>query len=126
MSVVGVSKNTQSYKDLQVWQKAVSLAVETYEITATFPKNQQYGLTNQIERSVVSVASNLAEGAGRNGKNEFIYHVGVARGSLYELHTQMLIANKVGFISQEKTDELILKIEEVGRMLNGLKKSLEN
>jgi len=125
VSVISVSKNTQSYKDLIVWQKAVELAVIIYKTTNDFPKHQQYSLVNQIERSAVSVASNIAEGAGRKGLNEFVYHVGVARGSLYELQTQILIANKVTFISNETLELITNEIEEIGKMLNGLKRSLE-
>lgn len=127
MQVVSASKGkVKSYKELTVWNRAVEMAVEIYKITSEFPKNQQYSLVNQIERAVVSVSSNIAEGAGRKGRKEFIQHLSIAKGSLYELETQLVISNKVGFLSQEKMEDLINKIEEIGKMLNGLKRSLES
>jgi four helix bundle protein len=126
MEVVEINKNTKStYKNLLVWQKSVDLATEIYKVTANFPKSQQYGIVSQLERSAVSVASNIAEGAGRKGKNEFVYHIGVARGSLYELETQLIIAHKVGFLSGEISEHLSMLIQEIAKMLNALKRSLE-
>lgn len=107
-----------------MWQKAVDLSVEVYKTTNNFPKNQQYTLVNQIEKAAVSVASNIAEGAGRKGTKEFIQHLSIATGSLYELETQLIISHKVNFLSKERLDIFTKDIEEIGRMLNGLKRSL--
>ena len=129
VQVISAGKSQEvikTYKDLFVWQKSVELAIMVYKITSGFPKNQQYGLVSQIERAAVSIASNIAEGAGRKGSKEFVQYISIAKGSLYELETQFIISNRVGFISQENLDYLVIKIEEIGRMLNGLKRSLEN
>lgn len=127
MQVISASKDQiKRYKDLVVWQKSVELAVVVYEVVKVFPKNQQYSLVNQIERSAVSIASNIAEGAGRNGKKEFCHYLSIAMGSLYELETQLVISQKIGFLDQEKLENIINKAEEIGRMLAGLKRSLES
>lgn len=122
MSVLSVSENilVKNYRDLKVWQKSILLSKNIYKIVETFPSNQQYGLRSQIERSSVSVASNIAEGSGRNGTSEFIYHLGIARGSLLEVETQLIIANEVGFISQDALTEILKITEEINRMINGL------
>lgn len=126
MQVVSASnENIKTYKDLLVWQKSVELAVMTYKITADFPKNQQYSLVSQMERAAVSISSNIAEGAGRKGTKEFIQYISIAKGSLYELETQLIIASKVSFISEQILNSITVKIEEVGRMLNGLTNSLK-
>lgn len=120
--MLSVSENilVKNYRDLKVWQKSILLSKNIYKIVETFPSNQQYGLRSQIERSSVSVASNIAEGSGRNGTSEFIYHLGIARGSLLEVETQLIIANEVGFISQDALTEILKITEEINRMINGL------
>lgn len=114
-----------SYRELKVWQKSVDLAKDVYELTRLFPKNQQYSLVQQMERSAVSIASNIAEGSGRNGTQEFVQYIGIACGSLYELQTQLIIANKIGFIRHEVLEERINETEEISRMLKGLQNSLK-
>ncbi|MBA3899497.1 MAG: four helix bundle protein [Bacteroidetes bacterium] len=114
------------FKDLSVWQKAVELATEVYKISKGFPSDERFGLTAQITRSAVSVPSNIAEGAGRNSNGEFRNFLGIATGSIYELETQALIANKLGYVSDEKLIELELEINEIQRMMGGLMKSLTN
>ncbi len=123
MSVLSVREEKvviRNYRDLNVWKKSVELSKLVYLISQTFPANQQYGLRSQIERSAVSVASNIAEGSGRNGTNEFIYHLGIAQGSLFEVETQLIIANEIGFLPAEKLNDLLNLSEEIGRMINGL------
>lgn len=120
MQVQEGAKKSEGYRGLLVWQKAVTLAKDVYKLTEGFPKSQQYGLTNQIQRAAVSIASNIAEGSGRNGTKEFIYHVGIAQGSLYELQTQLVIACEIGFVSQEALEVFVNSTDEIGRMLNGL------
>ena len=114
-----------SYRELKVWQKSVDLAKDVYELTRLFPKSQQFSLVQQMERSAVSIASNIAEGSGRNGTQEFIQYIGIACGSLYELQTQLIIANKIGFVEKANLDKQINETEEISRMLNGLKLSLK-
>ncbi|MCE3232375.1 MAG: four helix bundle protein, partial [Rickettsiaceae bacterium] len=104
MQVVSASKGkVESYKYLLVWKKAVELAVKVYKATNDFPKNQQYSLVSQMERSAVSVSSNIAEGAGRKGSKEYAQYVSIAKGSLYELETQLIISYIGWFFKQRKT-----------------------
>jgi four helix bundle protein len=91
----------RSYRELVAWQKAKNLAVQTYKATETFPKNETYGLTSQVRRAMVSVASNIAEGQGRLTSGEFQYFLGLARGSLLEAETQLMIALELGFLDAE-------------------------
>jgi four helix bundle protein len=107
-----------SYKDLVVWQKAVSLAVATYALTNTFPRNELYGLTSQIRRSAVSIASNIAEGHYRGTRKDFLQFVQIAYASGAELETQLSITQKVIPIEIEKYTEVNSLLNEVMRMLN--------
>jgi four helix bundle protein len=108
------------FKELKVWQKAVDLATLTYQITKSFPGEERYGLTAQINRSVISIASNVAEGAGRNSKKEFVNFLSIAAGSSYELETQLLIACNLKYLSKENLDRLAFTIEEVQKMIYAL------
>lgn len=96
----------QRYEDLIVWQKAVDLVVECYRVTKTFPREEVYGLTAQIRRAVVSIPSNIAEGQGRGSTGEFRQFLGHARGSLFELKTQLFIAEKLGYLSVSEAEKL--------------------
>jgi four helix bundle protein len=114
-----------NYKELKIWQKSVDLAVKVYEITKEFPKEEMYGLTSQLRRSAISIASNIAEGAGRNSKKDFNNFLGVSNASSCELETQLIIAERVNLI-----DNLVLKstqeqIEEIQKMIWSLKRSLK-
>ena len=102
----------------------VQLVTDTYKITDRFPKNEFFGLTSQLRRAIVSVPSNIAEDQGRNSTKEFIYHLSIAYGSLMEAETQIQIAANLAFIEQAPADNLIGQAAEVGRMLNGLSRSL--
>ncbi|MHB8216431.1 MAG: four helix bundle protein [Candidatus Sulfotelmatobacter sp.] len=116
---------SHSYKDLIVWQKAVSMVTEVYRATRSFPREETYGLTSQLRRSAVSVASNIAEGQGRISKPEFRQFLGMARGSSVEMETQIVIAGSLGYISHEIADRLAAKSGEVSRLLHGLMQSLQ-
>ena len=113
-----------SYRNLEVWQKATDLVVECYKITKCFPKIELYGLTSQIQRSAVSIPANIAEGRERQYKKEFIQHLSIAYGSLAELETHILIAERLNYLDTNKVKQVLDKTAEVGRMLNGLRKSL--
>jgi four helix bundle protein len=117
-------RRVSSYRDLVVWQKAVELVEEIYAATLTFPRHEVFGLTSQLRRSAVSVPSNVAEGQGRATRGEFIQFLSYARGSLFELETQVHIAGKLGYLSLESSQSLEFKAEEVARILNGLLTSL--
>ncbi len=113
-----------SYKDLIVWQKSVELVTEIYAATAKFPREEAFGLTSQLRRCAVSVPSNIAEGQGRATRGEFIQFLAHARGSLFELETQVHIAGKLGYLCGENQGRPGMRVEEVARILNGLLTSL--
>ncbi len=107
------------HRKLAVWSKSVELSVLTYKITETFPKHEQYGLSSQMRRSAVSVASNLAEGAARSGRKELVQFLNIARGSLSELDTQVEVAFRIGYLSAEQRDGIDGMMIHVDRMLYG-------
>ncbi len=113
-----------SYRDLIVWQKAIAMVTDMYRATQSFPRQETYGLTSQIRRSAVSVASNIAEGQGRLSKREFHHFLGVARGSLIEMETQMVIAENLGYLSKTEAQHLALATGEVSRLLHGLMQAI--
>jgi four helix bundle protein len=110
----------QSFRDLKVWKKAIELTVSIYGFTVEFPKEETYGLTAQMRRASVSVASNIAEGSARGTKRDFRQFVKLARGSNCELQTQLVIARQLGFGNGAKCDKLEALSEEIGRMLSAL------
>lgn len=112
------------YKELLVWQKAVDLAVDVYQITEKLPKEEKYGLISQINRSVVSISSNIAEGAGRNTNKDFNNFLGIAQGSSFELDTQLIISNRLKFISDHEYQSVELQLAHIQNMIAKLKKSL--
>ncbi len=115
-------KTVITHKDLEVWKKAMDLAAQVYSLTAWFPKEELYGLTSQIRRFAVSIPSNIAEGAARHSRKEFIQFLRIASGSVAELETQLLLAIRMGFIPG---DSIISHIEEVRKLLLGLLRSLK-
>jgi four helix bundle protein len=106
-----------SYRDLIVWQRAVELSFAIYKLTARFPADERFGLTNQLRRAAVSVASNIAEGYGRATKGEYIQFLGHARGSIFEVQTQLVIAQGLGFATIDCFRLAENHSDEVGRML---------
>jgi four helix bundle protein len=112
------------YRDLIAWQQAKGLAVEVYRATERFPKGETYGLTSQMRRAAVSVASNIAEGQGRLTKGEFGHFLGQSRGSLLELETQLEIACDLQFMPHDAWEKLQERCSQVRRLLNGLIESL--
>lgn len=113
------------FKELAVWQKAVSLATDVYSYTKNFPSEEKFGLTSQIRRSVVSISSNIAEGAGRKSKKEFKHFLDIAYGSASELETQLLIAQNLSFLKREDYKILSERINEIQKMIYSLSKSLK-
>src|SRR3989344_6741985 len=112
-----------NFRELIVWQKARSLCLDVYRLTENFPAEERFGLTSQIRRSAVSVVSNIAEGADRGSDKENRQFLLMARGSLSELQTQLLIANDLELINRNDYNELANKSTEVHKMINGLLKS---
>ena len=109
-----------SYRDLKVWQKAVDLAERCYVETRSFPKEEQYGLTSQMRRCCVSVAANIAEGYGRDSDGSFVQFLRVSQGSLKEFETHVIIAERVGIVTDAVSGNLLARADEVGRMPRGL------
>jgi four helix bundle protein len=115
----------QSYKELEVWQVAMDLVELCYSATRTYPKDELFGLTSQIRRASVSIPANIAEGQGRHHTKEFLNHLGIARGSLMELETHLLLSKRVGLLEQTKLDLLLGLTDRVSRMLARLRQALE-
>ncbi len=111
---------TSRFRDLQVWQRSMALAREAYKMTAAFPRSEMFGLTSQIRRCAVSVPSNIAEGRGRLTDKGFAVFLGQARGSLYELETQVELASELGLVEATQAQLILDQAAEVGRMLQGL------
>ena|SRR3989344_1396322 len=114
----------QSHKELIVWQKAVELATQTYLLTEQFPKEELYGLTSQMRRASVSVASNIAEGKNRGTRKDFVQFLRMSKGSLAELETQIEIAKKIKNLSALNYNDLEILISEIGKILNVIIKKL--
>jgi four helix bundle protein len=114
----------KSYRELIAWQKSVDLAVAVYQATRGFPKEEMYGLTSQVRRSAVSVPSNIAEGQGRGTPVDFQRFTRISMGSLQEMETQVIIADKLAFAPHEVLSHLLDASDEVGRLIRGLERSL--
>ena len=114
----------ESYRDLHVWQRAMDLVAESYTFSRQLPKEEMFGLTSQLRRAAVSVPANVAEGYGRASRPAYLNHVSVAYGSLMELETHLLITERVGYVPMQTVEPLLNGSAEVGRMLNGLCRSL--
>ena len=109
-----------SYKDLVAWQKAMDLVTRIYGLTKNFPREELYGLTNQLRRAAVSVPSNIAEGQARFSQREFHHFLSQSRGSLVEIETQVLISQNLGYTRREQTKNILEATAELGKILNGL------
>ena len=109
-----------SYKDLTVWQKSMELTAEVYRLVGKLPKEETYALSDQMRRSVVSIPSNIAEGQDRNSSRAFVQFLNIARGSRAELETQLLICQKIGYLSESDVKETICLLNEIGKMLSAL------
>ncbi|HEU0233874.1 MAG TPA: four helix bundle protein [Gallionella sp.] len=112
------------HSDLLVWQKAMDLVTEIYKTTATFPNEERFGLVSQARRAAVSIPSNIAEGHGRKLTGAYINHLSIAYSSLMELETQTQIAARLSFVPADKASDLLKQMDEIGKMLTGLKNSL--
>ena len=114
----------KNYRDLLVWQKAMDLVAESYRLANLLPKVETYGLKSQIQRAVVSIPANVAEGHGREHLGDYLRHLSIASGSLTELETHLLIAEKLSFLSAAHISRALEMSEEVSKMLSGLTRSL--
>jgi four helix bundle protein len=113
-----------SYRDIKVWQRAIELVVDIYSCTRSFPKEEMYGLVGQLRRAAVSIFSNIAEGKGRRTDKEFLLFLHHARGSVFELETQLTIAGLLGYIPEPDVHRIANSASEVARMLSGLIKAI--
>ena len=118
-------ENIQSHKDLRVWREAMDLAEGCYRLTIKFPRDEAYGLTAQIRRSAVSVPANIAEGYGRETTGSYIQFLKVAQGSLKELETLLMLAERVGIAGPDIIGQALDRCDVVGKMLNALIRSLQ-
>lgn len=114
----------QSYRDLIVWQKSMDLSEHTYQNTGHYPAEEKYGMVSQMRRAAVSVPSNIAEGQSRRTTGEFLNALSVARGSLSELETLLILSERLKYISTDTSLKLLRECTEVGKMIMGLMKSM--
>ncbi len=114
-----------NFKKLDVWVKAMEIAEQAYTTSSGLPSEEKFGLTSQIRRAAVSIPSNIAEGAGRNSKKEFIQFLAIARGSASELNTQILLGEAFGYLDQSEVRQLELEITHCINMINKLQEKLK-
>lgn len=114
----------QSHRDLIVWQRGVELTTECYSITRQFPEHERFGLASQLQRAASSVPANIAEGKARGTTKAFLNFLTVADGSLAEVDTHLEVAARLGYMSHDQKQALLERVNELGRMLTGLRKSV--
>jgi four helix bundle protein len=115
----------RTHKDLDVWKKSISFVTSIYKITKPFPREELYGLVSQVRRASVSIPSNIAEGAVRKGKQEFKQFLYIALSSAAEVDTQLIISQNLDYIEKEAFEKLILELNSISKMIQGLIKSLD-
>jgi four helix bundle protein len=115
-----------SFQELKVWQLGVENALAIYQLTEAFPDRELYGLTSQLRRAGTSIASNIAEGHSRSATKDFIRFLAIARGSVAELTTQIVIARRLGYLTEQQSERITEMLNEESRMLGGLRRSLES
>jgi len=115
----------KSYRDLRVWQDAMTLAEVCYRLIGGFPREEVFGLSAQIRRAAVSIAANIAEGHGRENTQSFIQYLRIAQGSLKELETHLMLAERVNIAANSKTDVILVQCENLGKMVRSLIRALQ-
>ncbi|MDB5009869.1 MAG: four helix bundle protein [Mucilaginibacter sp.] len=113
-----------NFKELKVWKAGIEICKSTFLITKSFPSEEKFGLISQMNRSAVSIPSNIAEGCGRKSNKEFHQFLNIALGSSFELETQVIIAKEFNYITSERSEDICTSIIEIQKMINGLQKSL--
>ena len=113
-----------SYRELAVWQRAMELVAIVYELASSLPRNETYGLQSQMQRAAVSIPSNIAEGHARESTKEYLRYLLVARGSMAELETQLLLCVKLKLLDIEKVERALVASDEIGRMIRGIQQTL--
>ncbi len=124
--MMDAGKGLRSYRDLRVWQEAIKLVEIIYDLCKSMPQEERYGLCSQMQRAAVSVPANIAEGYERDHRKEYIHHLSISRGSLAELETHLIIAQRLGFLSRENVLKGWQQSRVVGRILRGLIASLKD
>jgi four helix bundle protein len=114
----------KSYRDLAIWKRSMDLALECYRVTGEFPSSEVYGLTAQIRRAAASIPANIAEGRGRRTTRDFLRFLGIAHGSLLELETHVILAQRLGYCASTVAVPILRETGELGRMLNGMHRTL--
>ena len=114
-----------TYKDLIVWQKSILLVTDVYTLTKNFPVDERFGMVSQLNRAVISIPANIAEGWGRELSKNYLQFLRISRGSLMEVETMVLISKNLNYITEKNFIEINKKIEEVGKILQGLIKSIQ-
>lgn len=125
MSTSPKPQKIQSYRDLIAWQKAVDLAEYIHNASERFPRREIFALTGQIRRATYSISSNIAEGQGRATTRDFLNFLSIARGSLFEVQSQVYVAERLKYLRKEECQRLVDATDELGRILNGLIKALQ-
>ena len=115
----------RTYRNLEVWQKAIDLVESVYQLTKLFPSDERFGLTSQIQRAAVSIPANIAEGYGRLHRGDYLHHLSMARGSLMEVETHLVVAGRLKFVSRQQAAETWGLSQQVGKMLTKLILSLK-
>jgi len=121
-----MSHEIRTFRDLIAWQKAMLLCNCVYALSASFPDSERFGLTSQIRRAVVSIPSNIAEGYGRRRKQDYLRFLDIARGSLFEVETQLELAGQLQFVDLERLQEPMALVRELDRIMYGLVKAIED
>jgi four helix bundle protein len=112
----------KEYYDLDVWKEAKELSLEVYKLTSQFPTEEQFALTSQMRRSAISIPSNIAEGCGRNTPKDTLRFLSIARGSLYELETQLILSNDLRYTDSDTLNQLLEKVKTCKKLINGFAK----
>ena len=115
----------RSHEKLDVWKRSIDLVVSVYRLTENFPSEEKFGLTSQIRRASVSIPANIAEGAARESDKEFVRFLSIAQGSTSEVETELLIANRLGYLTAPQYDQIRSSLDDIGRMITGLSKHLK-
>jgi four helix bundle protein len=113
-----------NYKEIKIWQKARLLVKDVYQVTKKYPSEELYGLTSQTRRAVISIPANIAEGAGRGTNRDFNHFLNIAKGSLFELETLLILASDLAFISENQAIEVLEKTSEISRMMTSFQNNL--
>jgi four helix bundle protein len=115
----------KGYDDLIVWQRAMDLVEAVYKCSEQFPRKEMFGLTSQVRRAAVAIPSNIAEGQGRRTTRDFLHFLSIARGSLQDVETQILVGRRLNYINDEQNSTILSLVAEIGRLINALIGSLE-